>query len=100
MMRSKRHRTMTPVQWVTFNPFLTIAIIAGLSLAAQQLDFGNVGFFEGCWRFFGYGFRLVDGVLSHIIPDLQGWLEIALIGVIGLGLYLLLDTIWRRLRPE
>ncbi len=100
MMRSKRHRAMTPIQWVSHNPFLSIAILAGISLAALQLDLGNAGFIEACWRFLGYGFHVVGGFLSRILPDLHGWLELALIAVVGLGLYLLLDVIWRWLRPE
>ena len=100
MMRSKRRRARTPTQWLAHHPFLTLAILSGLALAALQLEAGQKSVLESAWRVLGYGFHVANDLLSSILPDLVGWLELALTAVVGLGFYLLLDAVWQRLRPE
>jgi len=100
MMRSKRHRARSPIQWLVQHPFLTLAILAGLVRAAMWLGIGSEHLLERAWLVLGYGFHVADNLLSSVLPDLSGWLELALIAVIGLTFYLLLDAVWQRLRPE
>ncbi len=100
MLRSRRHRAKSPLQWLAHNPFLTVALLSGLALAALWLELGNERLMERSWLVLGYGFHVAADWLARILPDLYGWLEVALTAVVGLGLYLLLDAIWRRLRPE
>lgn len=100
MMRSKRPRTRSPIQWLAHHPFLTLAILAGLILVASWLGIGNERLLDRAWLVLGYGFHVANDLLSSILPDLVEWLELALTAVVGLGFYLLLDAVWQRLRPE
>ncbi len=100
MMRSRRHRARSPAQWLAQNPFLTVAILAGLSLAALTAEIGNARVMQMAWQTLGYGYHVTADVLSRILSELPDWIAIAMTAVIGTLLYLLLDTIWRRLKPE
>lgn len=100
MMRSKRHRAMSPGQWLAHNPFLAVAILAGLALGALKAGVGNERFMEMAWLTLGYGFHATATFLSRVLPDLPAWMAIMLTAVAGLLVYLLLDSIWRRLKPQ
>ena len=100
MMRSRRHQSMSPGQWLALNPFLAVAIIAGVALAAHTWNIGSEQITGWLWNVLGYGFHVVGNLLNSILPDLEGWIYIALTAVLGLVLYLLLDALWRRLRPS
>lgn len=91
---------MSPGQWVAHHPFLTIAVIAGLVLAARTWNIGNEQVMDWMWLILGYGFHAVEGWLNNILPDLDGWIHIALTVTLGLILYLLLDVLWQRIRPS
>lgn len=99
MMRSRRHRARSPIQWLAHNPFLTMAILAGLSLAALSAQVGQEGIMSSVWLVLGVGFHIASAFLSTLLPDLEGWVSMALIAVVGLMPYLVLDAFWRRLKP-
>ena len=100
MMRSRRHRSMSPGQWLAHHPFLTVAIIAGLALAARAWNIGNEQVTEWMWLILGYGFHAAGNLLDRILPDLEGLIAIALTATLGLVPYLFLDVLWRRMRPS
>jgi hypothetical protein len=100
MMRSRRHRARGPFQWVAYHPFLTAAILAGLSLAALWAGIGDELIMSATWLVLGAGFHLAGMLLDGLLPDLTGWVEPALVGVVGLIPYLLLDRLWLRIKPE
>jgi hypothetical protein len=100
MMHSKRHRVRSPTQWLAQNPFLTAAILAGLSLAALMTETGNERVMRMAWQTLGYGYHATADLLSRMLSELPDWITIAMTAVVGTLLYLLLDTIWRRLKPE
>jgi hypothetical protein len=104
MMRSPNRRRVPLGQRLLANPFLCLAILAGLAfglILLLNLSPGDSSFaiLNFVWQTLGFGFFWMGGVVDSLIPGLPEELSLALAGLCGLVLYLLADALWRRLMP-
>ncbi|WP_181918377.1 MULTISPECIES: hypothetical protein [unclassified Wenzhouxiangella] len=98
MLRSPTQRSRSITELIRDNPFLCVAFLSGLSLAALEADVGSQGMFEWLWQVLGIGFKLTADWPQKLMPGMTGWLSIAMNIVLGLIPYLLADIVWRHLR--
>ncbi len=85
------------------HPFLILGAIALAALAAltwAEPPGGSVvgPVLENLWRWFGLIFRWSAELVPRMLPDLSSGMNLALVGLLGLLVHLLLDAIWRYLR--
>ncbi len=104
MMRSPTGRRVPMGQRLLANPFLCLAILAGLALGLiLSLNLGpgdsTFGALSFVWQTLGFGFFWMAGVVDGLMPGLPEELSLALGALSGLMLYLLADALWRRLTP-
>lgn len=100
MMRSRASNTRSLAEMVRDNPFLCIAFLAGLCLAAVEADVGPREFLNWMWTVLGFGFHLTSGWPENLIPGSTGWLAIGMGIVLGLIPYVLADIVWRHIRQR
>lgn len=98
MMRSRSSSSRTLTEMIRDNPFLCVAFLAGLTLAALESDVGSRAVLDLLWVVLGFGFHLTATWPQKIIPGASGWLEVGMGITLGLIPYLLADIIWRRFR--
>lgn len=95
MMRSRRNTSRSLSEMIRDNPFLCLAFISGIALAAREAAVGSEAFMAMMWGLLGFGFHLTATLPQKLMPGVGPWLGIAM--GLGLGLipYLVLDVIWR-----
>jgi hypothetical protein len=84
------------------NPFLCLAILAGLAFAALYFLTPESGsslhtVLTLAWKYLGFGFHLAAWLLDYLLSGLPTDMEMLLIAVVGLFVYLLADGVWRYL---
>lgn len=99
MMQSQRQPPRSLRRWVVDHPFLCVAILAGLIFGAMQSGLLGGAAASTAWQILGFGFHATTNALARWLPDIPGWLETAMVAVIGLMPYLMIDAVWRFLKP-
>lgn len=97
-MRSRASNSRSLTEMVRDNPFLCVAFLAGLCLAALEANVGSRDFLEWMWTVLGVGFHLTSGWPAKVIPGSTGWLATGMGIVLGLIPYVLADIVWRHIR--
>lgn len=100
ILRSPRKRPPSQRRFIFDNPFLCVAIVTGLIFGAMLFDLLSGEAAVAVWRFLGIGFHATANLLARWMPDIPGWLDALMVAVIGLVPYLVLDTVWRYLKPD
>lgn len=100
MMQSPRKPPRSLRRWVIDHPFLCVAILAGLTFAAMHAGLANGKAITAAWQFLGLGFHLTANLIARWLPDIPGWLDVAMVVVIGLIPYVAVDAAWRYLKPD
>ncbi|QKK02858.1 MAG: hypothetical protein HND55_09505 [Pseudomonadota bacterium] len=100
MLRSPQKRPRSLRRWLVDHPFLCVAILAGLIFAAMHTNLVSGSAVTTAWQYLGVGFHVTANVLARLLPGIPGWLDAAMVVVIGLLPYLVLDALWRYLKPD
>lgn len=100
MLRSPRKRPPSLRRFIFDNPFLCVAIVAGLIFGAMYFGLASDSIAVAAWQLLGFGFHATANLLARWMPDIPGWLDALMVAVIGLVPYLVLDTVWRYLKPD
>ena len=98
MMRSRAASSRSLTEMIRDNPFLCVAFLAGVSLAALESDVGSESILALMWKVLGFGFHLTATWPERMMPDIPDWLGIGMGIALGLLPYLIADFTWRRLR--
>jgi hypothetical protein len=99
MMRSRnRHSNRSLSELIRDNPFLCIAFLALLCLAAIEAEVGSAAMLELFWALLGAGFLLVVDWPASLMPGIPPALNLILVAAFGLIPYLLCDVVWRMIR--
>jgi len=100
MMQSQRKPPRSLRRWIIDHPFLCLALLAGLVFGAMHAGLIGGAAVTTAWQLLGVGFHATANALARWLPDIPGWLGIAMVIVFGLIPYLALDALWRYLKPD